>query len=74
MEYTDQIHAELLRYMGEYHWKPRIVKQLLNLRHGTNYTAKDVAALYSQLCPHEPDPVAHLLHQEQRRSPILPEK
>ena len=44
MEHTDQIREDLLRYMQEYGWEPRITTKLLNLRHGTKYTAEELTA------------------------------
>lgn len=73
MECTEQIREDLLRYMQEYGWEPRITTKLLNLRHGTNYTAEDVKALYCKYSQQEVDPVVHFLNEERRRSPILPD-
>lgn len=72
-ELTETFREDLLRFMTEYRWEPRITTKLLNLRHGTSYTAADIIRFYGQLRPKEPDPVEHLLNLENRRSPILPD-
>lgn len=71
MECSDQIREDLLRYMQEYGWEPRITTKLLNLRHGTEFTAEEVKAMFCRFSTKEVDPVTHLLNEEQRRSPIL---
>lgn len=54
MDRSEQIRADLIRYTEEYHWNPRTVSKLLNLRHGTDYSAKDINALYGKLRVQKP--------------------
>ena len=67
------LREDLLRYMDEYGWEPRITTKLLNLRHGLELTAEDIKTLYGRLRSHTEDPDAHLLNLEQRRWPGLPD-
>lgn len=62
---------DLLRYVEEYHWEPRITTKLLNLRYGTSYTAEEIKAFYSRYRSPRTDPVETVLHIGDRHSPAL---
>ena len=69
MEISEEMKADLLRFMNEYGWEPRITSKVLNRRYQTKLTAEDVSALYAKNCTKEVDPVQHLLNLEERFLP-----
>ena len=71
MVQEEQIREDLLRYMDDYGWEPRITTKLLNLRHGTDYTAEEIKTLHSCLHHKTVDPATHLQNLDDRRSPAL---
>ena len=38
----------LIRYIDEYHWNWNIAMRVINLYHGTEYTRKELQALYQR--------------------------
>lgn len=71
MEISDEMRDDLLRFVEEYGWEPRITTKILNLRYGTSLTAQDTTTLYAQYRSKEIDPVQHLLNLEERFMPSL---
>lgn len=49
MDYTDeQICSALLRYIDRYHWSWNMAMRLINMYYGTQYTEKQLRALYRE--------------------------
>ena len=69
MEISEEMKSDLLRFMDEYGWEPRITTKIINLRHGTSLTASDIAAMYAKYRSKDIDPVQHLLNLEERFFP-----
>ena len=69
MEISEEMKFDLLRYIEEYGWEPRITSKIINLRHGTSYTAEDIVKIYAEYRSKEIDPVQHLLNLEERFFP-----
>ncbi len=46
MEWSEEMKAELLRFMDEYGWEPRITTKLLNRRFGLSLSADEVQTYY----------------------------
>ena len=69
MEISEELKTDLLRYVEEYGWEPRITSKIINLRHGTSYTAGDIVTIYAKYRSKEIDPVQHLLNLEERFFP-----
>ena len=69
MDISEELKADLMRYVEEYNWEPRITSKIINLRHGTSFTAKDVVNLHAKHRSKEIDPVQHLLNLEDRFFP-----
>lgn len=69
MEISEEMKTDLLRFVEEYGWEPRITTKIINLRYGTSYIAEDVVKLYAEYRSKEVDPVQHLLNLEERFFP-----
>ena len=69
MEISKAMQTDLIRYVEEYGWEPRITSKIMNLRHGTHLTASDITALYAKYGTREVDPIQHLLNLEERFFP-----
>ena len=72
-ELNEEFKKDLLRFMSEYKWEPRITTKILKFRYGNSYAADEIKTMYGKRHPQEPDPIDHLLNLEGRRSPILPD-
>ena len=69
MEISEEMKSDLLRFVDEYGWEPRITTKIINLRYGTSYVAEDIVKLYAKYRSKEIDPVQHLLNLEERFFP-----
>ena len=69
MEISDEMKADLIRFIEEYGWEPRITSKILPLRYGIPVSASDAVALYAKYRSIEIDPVQHLLNLEERFFP-----
>ena len=69
MEISEEMKMDLLRFIEEYGWEPRITTKIINRRYETNYTAEDIVKLYAKYRSKEVDPVQHLLNLEERFFP-----
>lgn len=69
MEISEEMKTDLLRFVEEYSWEPRITSKIINLRYGTSYHAEDIVKLYAKYRSKEVDPVQHLLNLEERFFP-----
>ena len=69
MEISEEMKYDLLRFVEEYGWEPRITTKIINLRYGTSYVAEDIVKLYAKYRSKEIDPVQHLLNLEERFFP-----
>ena len=69
MEISDEMKNDLLRFVEEYGWEPRITTKIINLRYGTSYTADDIVKLYAKHRSKDVDPVQHLLNLGERFFP-----
>ena len=69
MEISEEMKTDLLRFVEEYGWEPRITTKIINLRYGTSYVAEDIVMLYAKYGSKEIDPVQHLLNLEERFFP-----
>ena len=69
MEISEEMKTDLLRFIEEYGWEPRITTKIINLRYGTNYVAEDIVKLCAKYGSKEIDPVQHLLNLEERFFP-----
>ena len=69
MEISEEMKTDLLRFVEEYGWEPRITTKIINLRYGTSYVAEDIVKLYAKYGSKEIDPVQHLLNLEERFFP-----
>ena len=69
MEISEEMKTDLLRFVEEYGWEPRITTKIINLRYGTSYVAEDIVKLYAKYRSKEIDPVQHLLNLEERFFP-----
>ena len=69
MEISEEMKTDLLRFIEEYGWEPRITTKIINLRYGTSYVAEDIVKLYAKYRSKEIDPVQHLLNLEERFFP-----
>lgn len=69
MEISEEMKSDLLRFVEEYGWEPRITTKIINLRYGTSYVAEDIVKLYAKYRSKEIDPVQHLLNLEERFFP-----
>lgn len=45
---SEALRSDLVRYVREYGWNWGIVRELINKRHGTDYAAEQLKALYGK--------------------------
>lgn len=69
MEISEEMKNDLIRFIEEYGWEPRITSKILTLRYGISVKASDAVSLYAKYRSKEVDPVQHLLNLEERFFP-----